>query len=206
MGDQILLPHPEYFTVTGADGTLWRGGDQDWFPTSWQRRAGCGPTAAAVMTAYLAQADPDMAPLFPRCEMDQTGFTAHMCRVWNYVTPGPHGLNRPALFAQGLEDYGGACGVPLRIRLLELPARRALRPDWAAWSGFVRAALERGRPVAFLNLSNGRVKELDYWHWVTITGLEGESAVILDSGREFPIDFARWLATTTRRAGLVSVW
>lgn len=205
MSERIVLLHPEYLTITGTDGVRWRGADQDWFPTFWQQRAGCGPTAAAVLTAYLAQSGSSFAPLFPEGSMDQKNFTAHMCRVWDYVTPGVHGLNRPALFAQGLEAYGAACGVLLRAGLLELPARRALRPDWAAWSGFIRAALNRDRPVAFLNLSNGKVKELDYWHWVTIIGLEGDAAIILDSGKELSIDLFRWLATTTRRAGLVTV-
>ena len=69
----------------------------------------------------------------------------------------------------------------------------------------IRAALERDRPVAFLNLCNGKVKELDWWHWVTIVALEGSAATILDSGREFPIDLERWLATTRKRGGVVTV-
>lgn len=204
MDHRISILHPEYLTIAGPDGAEYRGADQEWFPTQWQRRAGCGPTAAAVMTAYLAQADPALAALFPEKSMAREPFTAHMCRVWDYVTPVSHGLNRPEMFADGLEAYGAARGVPLEARVLELPARRSRRPDWDEWSGFIRSALERDRPVAFLNLCNGKVKELDWWHWVTIIALEGSAAVILDSGRELAIDLERWLATTRKRGGVVS--
>ena len=43
------LSHPEYLTLTGLDGTRYRGGDQEWYHDLWQRRAGCGPTTAAAM-------------------------------------------------------------------------------------------------------------------------------------------------------------
>ena len=205
MSDRISILHPEYLTVSGPDGEAYRGADQEWFPTPWQRRAGCGPTAAAVITAYLGQTVPGWENLFPEGSMKRAAFAAHMCRVWEYVTPGPHGLNRPEVFAAGLDAYGAARGVPLRAKVMELPARRSERPDWTVWAGFIRAALERDRPVAFLNLCNGKVKELDWWHWVTIVALEGSAATILDSGREFPIDLERWLATTRKRGGVVTV-
>ena len=58
--------------------------------------------------------------------------------------------------------------------------------------------------MAFLNLHNGRVKELDYWHWVTITALEDTTAVILDSGSALRIDLRLWYETTKRRGGYVA--
>lgn len=205
MSGRSAILHPEYFNITVPGGGTYQGADQDWYPLAWQRRAGCGPTTASVITAYLARSVPGWEALFPEGSMERDVFVSHMCRVWAYVTPGPHGLNRPEAFARGLEAYGAARGVPLRPVVLELPARRSRRPGWAEWSGFVRAALDRDRPVAFLNLCNGRVKELDRWHWVTITALEGSAATLVDSGRSFPIDLERWLATTTKRGGLVTV-
>ena len=58
--------------------------------------------------------------------------------------------------------------------------------------------------MAFLNLHTGRVKELDYWHWVTITALEDATAVILDSGSALRIDLRLWYETTKRRGGFVA--
>ena len=69
---------------------------------------------------------------------------------------------------------------------------------------FVRRSLARDCPVAFLNLHNGRVKELDWWHWVSITALEDGRAEILDSGNRLTIDFHLWYETTRRRGGFVS--
>ena len=37
--------------ITGPDGAVTHGADQDWFPDPWQQRAGCGPTAAALILA-----------------------------------------------------------------------------------------------------------------------------------------------------------
>ena len=42
------LTRPDRFTLSLPDGTLCRGADQDWYRDVWQRRAGCGPTAAAT--------------------------------------------------------------------------------------------------------------------------------------------------------------
>ena len=36
------LSHPEHLSVQGPDGRVWRGANQAWYPTPWQRRAGCG--------------------------------------------------------------------------------------------------------------------------------------------------------------------
>ena len=48
------------------------------------------------------------------------------------------------------------------------------------------------------------MKELDWWHWVTITALEDGRAEILDSGNRLTIDFHLWYETTRRRGGFVS--
>lgn len=58
MSERISLQHPEYLEITGPGGAVTRGADQEWFPEGWQRMAGCGPTAAAVVFAYLARAMP----------------------------------------------------------------------------------------------------------------------------------------------------
>ena len=57
------LSKPEYFTLADEDGTAVRGADQDWFRDVWQRRAGCGPTAAAMILDYLSAAHPGLDAL-----------------------------------------------------------------------------------------------------------------------------------------------
>ena len=199
-----FLLHPERLDLTGPDGKLCHGADQDWFPDPWQRRAGCGPTTAALIFRYLAQQRPEFSPLCPELGKDCAAFTGHMCRVWEYVTPRSHGLNRPEYMVEGMADYGAACGVPLTPALFAFPSARAKRPPYDQLRSFVAASLAADCPVAFLNLDNGKVKELDRWHWVTLVGLEGDTASIVDNGSTFTMDLRLWYATTKTRGGFVS--
>ena len=198
------LQHPEYFQITGPGGAVTQGADQEWFPALWQQRAGCGPTAAALILAYLARSHPELAPLCPEDVRERGAFTAHMCRVWEYVTPSIHGLHRPEMMRDGLMVYAKDRGVALSPGMLPVPAARSKRPSFEEVSAFLHRSLARECPVAFLNLHNGRVAELDAWHWVTVVGLDGNTAAILDSGKALDIDLALWLETTRRRGGFVS--
>ena len=65
------LRHPKDFQLTGPGGEMTQGADQAWFPTLWQQRAGCGPTAAALILAYLARRRPELAPLCPEDVTDR---------------------------------------------------------------------------------------------------------------------------------------
>ena len=199
----VSIAHPAWMDITGPDGAVTHGADQDWFPDLWQR-AGCGPTAAAVILSYLARTRPELAPLYPEGAMDRASFTGLMCRVWEHVTPVSHGLNRPEQMAEGMASFAAARGLTLTPGLFVFPSARTKRPPYEQAEAFVRRALERDCPVAFLNLHNGRVKELDYWHWVTITALEDTTAVILDSGSALRIDLRLWYETTKRRGGFVA--
>lgn len=204
MGIGVSLLHPEYVAISGPDGVVTQGADQDWFPTVWQQRAGCGPTTASVIAAYLARAHPDLRPLCPEDVGERTAFQALMCRMWEYVTPVMYGLNRPEMMRDGFAAYAKAQGVALSPAMLAVPAARTRRPGYEEVARFVGGSLARECPVAFLNLHNGGIKGLDGWHWVTIVGLEDTRAVILDSGARLEIDLALWLARTRRRGGFVA--
>lgn len=200
----VALSRPEQFNITGPDGAVTRGADQEWYPTLWQRRAGCGPTSAALIFSYLAATHPDLRPLYPEGEMSRAAFTGLMGRVWEHVTPRSHGLNQPAHMVEGMASYAAAQGLALSPALLEIPAARSRRPEYRALTAFLQDALAADCPVAFLNLHHGLVKELDWWHWVTLIALDGNRATLLDSGKELDIDLALWLDTTKRRGGFVA--
>lgn len=201
MPTQIL--HPERLDLTGPGGTLYHGADQDWFPDPWQRRAGCGPTTASLIFHYLARQRSEFSPLRPEMGTEWTDFLEHMCRVWEYVTPRSHGLNRPEYMVEGMAAYGKAVGVPLTPTLFSFPSARTKRPPWEGLRAFVAAGLETDCPMAFLNLDNGKIKQLDRWHWVTLIGLEGDTASIVDNGNTFTMDLRLWYATTKTRGGFV---
>ena len=88
----------------------------------WQRRAGCGPTAAAVILSYLARTRPELAPLYPEGAMDRASFTGLMCRVWEHVTPVSHGLNRPEQMAEGMASFAAAT-QPLAVIAISRSSR-----------------------------------------------------------------------------------
>ena len=76
-------------------------------------------------------------------------------------------------------------------------------------TAFLRSALGADQPVAWLNLHSGEVEGLDDWHWVTIIALEErrdgtELCTLLDSGKEYAVDFRLWFQTTKLGGGLVA--
>lgn len=205
------LTKPEYFTLTDAAGRTLRGADQDWFRDVWQRRAGCGPTAAAMILDYLSAVFPELAALAPAGERTATDFLAYMEALWPYVTPGTRGLDKPENFALGCRSFALSRGAVLDSRILLVPRRgKGGRPDPDQVRTFLIWALDRDSPVAFLNWSNGDLTNLDSWHWVPLIACAGEgsslTAVILDGGEEKTVDLALWLATSLLGGAFVRVF
>ena len=193
----VSIAHPAWMDITGPDGAVTHGADQDWFPDLWQQRAGCGPTAAAVILSYLARTRPELAPLYPEGAMDRASFTGLMCRVWEQM-------------AEGMASFAAARGLTLTPGLFVFPSARTKRPPYEQVEAFVRRALERDCPVAFLNFSHGALKNLDSWHWVPLTAMtEGESVLlctILDEGEARVIDLALWWETSSLGGALVGLF
>lgn len=204
------LTRPEVLTLIGPGGETYRGGDQEWYPDLWQRRAGCGPTTAAALLAYLSQTRPALAPLRPLAGGTRTGFAQYMQALWPYVTPGARGLDKPESLVLGCRSFALSRGCRLEGEILKIPRRREDRPTPAACRDFLLRALDSDCPVAFLNYSNGSLPNLDSWHWVPLIALtEGEEVLlctVLDEGEEKVIDLALWLETTLLGGALVSLF
>ena len=49
------IQNMECLRLSGENGEISWGGDQNWYPFLWQRRAGCGPTCAATLLFYHRQ-------------------------------------------------------------------------------------------------------------------------------------------------------
>lgn len=202
----LSLSRPQAMDILCQDGTRAHGADQDWYSLPWRQRAGCGPTAASVQMAYLAALRPSLAALCPLKEREQETFVTYMDKVWEYVTPGNHGLNRVEMYTGGVARFCSACGVGLVPRALEVPAGDT-RPSFERCVSFIRAGLASDCPVAFLNLDNGAVEALDKWHWVLLSALEegdrGTLVTVVDSGKTFPIDLKLWYDTARDLGGFV---
>ncbi len=146
------------------------GGNQYWFPKITHKLNGCGPIAAANITAYLSQAFPQRYyPLYPyRDTLLKEDFVKHMEEIRKYVIPGIFGLTSVKQFSDNLLAFSYQKGISLDPYILYDDAA-----DIEEAITFISQALSQRLPVAILVLKHS-VKELkDYtWHWMTITGLK----------------------------------
>ncbi len=205
----VSVLHPEILNISEDESqrTIF-GGDQAWYQDEWHRRAGCGPTCAANVTAYLAMTRPEQRALYAGEDMRKSQFSAHMEEMYKFVTPGNMGLNRVEMYTRGVEEFAASRGLSLRTHVFEVFGNmHKNRPPVNELAEFVRAGLESDCPVAFLNLTKGRVKNLQGWHWITITRADiGDttlSACASDEGRENCFDLRLWYLTTRMRGGLI---
>lgn len=201
---QISISSPELLHLTDRQTTYY-GANQLWYATEWQRRAGCGPTAASHLLWYLSQSGSGCGPL---CTYDCSGRGGFLClmeTVWQYVTPTKMGVNSTDIFTEGALRYARDRGVTLDARVLEISSVPFLRPKPGELSAFLTAAMSDNLPVAFLNLSNGSLRNLDNWHWVTLVSIDpgALTAQMYDQGARQTIDLGRWLKTTTLGGGFV---
>lgn len=199
------LSSPEYLQFN-EQGSLRYGADQDWFPSYWQRKAGCGPTTGAHIALYLARTG--RLHLAEAVE-GREAFVRLMEHSWSRLTPTLMGLNTTRLMHDGLSAFLNDLGSRKDVRVLDVPQDERNRPDPDTAGAFIRAGLRQDSPVAFLNLHNGGIPQLETWHWVTIVGLggSGEETMmdIYDNGRRLSVPLARWLRDTRRGGGFVYV-
>lgn len=183
------------------------GCDQEWYVSEWQRLSGCGPTAAANIIYYLSRARP-----FFRNKMihnNKKSCLSLMEELWEYVTPNEEGVDTTQKFNESLLSYFTHLGLNAVAEVCDIPENKQLRPAYNTVFNFMKQAMLQDTPVAFLNLCNGAVENLEAWHWVTIISIEysedGEKlyADILDEGAIKSIDLKQWYDTTALGGGLV---
>lgn len=207
--DVCSIQMPELLTIRQSGRVashLYYGANQSWYPSLWQRQAGCGPTVAATLFWYLAQTRAACAPLCAHDGTDKNGFLQLMQDVWQEVTPSPAGTTI-SLFKNGVQRYGYKRGVPLFVRVMNIPALLAVRQPAEAMLDFLQDAFRRDIPVAFQNYSNGALKNLEAWHWVTLVAVHKQSgmALMYDQGSQCEIDIQLWRDTAVRSGKLVTI-
>ncbi len=204
MRDVISIRSPEFLHIQKEEAISY-GAHQEWYMKWKMRKAGCGPTAASNLLWYLAATRPEKAAAL--CNGDgcqYAGMLALMEDVCKYIAPGLLGVNTAAMLTNGAVRFGEARGVPLSPRVLEVPVEVHRRPNSDEVLKFLISALADDLPVAFLNLSNGGVKNLEAWHWVTLVSVDRNlRAEIYDQERSQSIDIGLWLKTTKRGGAFV---
>jgi hypothetical protein len=181
------------------------GCNQEWFPTEWQRRAGCGSSVACNIFLYLNRLRISGGREF----IYKNTCTELMEEIWAYVTPTEHGIPTTEMFCEKVRSYGDAKDLELECFSCNVSTDESARPTVAEMSAFLSKAISLDIPVAFLNLCNGEEQHLQRWHWVTIVSMEQPapdshlSARILDEGAVKTVDLSLWRDTTKEGGGFV---
>ncbi len=183
------------------------GCNQEWFPTKWQRLSGCGPSVATNIIYYLSQTQDIFG--VKQGSNNKNDFLELMEEVWKYVTPTLRGIHTTKMFYDSVLSYAVSKGVQVGYQHLDVPKQKSKRPELSGILKFLKEALLKDSPIAFLNLCNGHENNLDKWHWVTITSIEyndAESSLfadVLDEGLIKKVDLALWYNTTKQGGGFV---
>ena len=201
------IDYPELFGIVDEN---WQkphyGGNQLWYPQKLQRLSGCGPTVASNIFFYLSH--PKNTPELSK-RPTKEDWIVFMEEMWKVVTPSLFGVYTIEMFCKPLLEFIKTQGFDLQYHICEVPKEMSQRPDLSQVVHFLDRALSNDAPVAFLNLCNGEVNNLDRWHWVTIISLEYHDPEniahvnILDEGQIKKIDLALWLSTTTLEGGFI---
>ena len=202
------IAHPELMNIVDekTEKTFF-GGFQDWYESEWHRMAGCGPTCAANILTYLAFTRPELKALYGYETMRLADFSQHMEQEYQFVTPGNMGLNKLEMFTEGVVRFAESRGIPLTPHAFDVPGNMThSRRHVSELAEFVQAGLASDCPIGFLNLTKGKVKNIQGWHWITITKAEiADNALVAcasDEGKEICFDLRLWYHSTRMRGAL----
>ncbi|GIP19777.1 C39 family peptidase [Paenibacillus sp. J22TS3] len=153
-----------FVPVEYTTNTYSYGGDQNWYDTTTKKDRGCGPTAAANLTNYLAKIkDPvKYGKLYVGNTNSKTDFVAHMDKLYSYIDPGMFGETSGTDFTSDVERFARDRGVALK----GVTNSASFTLDNVA--NYIKAGLNINSPVATLNTKKWSDYEYE-WHWMTIT-------------------------------------
>jgi len=195
--------------IDESNDNIYFGCDQEWYPTEWQKKAGCGPTTACNILLYLKFLKFGEKTAIRNSSKEFA--LSQMQEAWSYITPTENGIPTTGIFCQAIIDYYKSKDLSLTCCSFDIPKDKCLRPGFEDVIHFIEDALLADSPVAFLNLCNGDVLDLDSWHWVSIVSLEfnedGSAGIveIVDEGIIKKIDLYSWYNTTKLGGGLVYI-
>ncbi len=203
----LSIKHPETLVIKESPYRESFGGNQAWYPKYWARQAGCGATSAANIMAYLSETREEYTKLYEPKSKQKADYITHMETLFEYVKPGPMGVNHVDKFINGVNKYVKSKGLFLKSNLLSVEKESKGSRSHKELAEFVQRAMELDSPIGFLNLSRGEEVRLQNWHWITITSVEIEEnhiwAIASDEGEKRKFDLLRWYRTTNMHGGLI---
>jgi len=202
------IANPNLFKIVDeSTHKTYYGCYQECYTTEWQRLSGCGPSAASNIIFYLNRTR-SMFTLGQSFNNKENCLSL-MVEIWEYVTPTTKGIPTTKMFYDDVLFYAKSRGLNIEYFVCDLSEDKDSRFKFTEVLNFLESALTKDVPIAFLNLSNGQVENLDSWHWVTIISLDygedGDNVFvnILDEGMIKTIDLELWYNTTTLGGGFV---
>jgi hypothetical protein len=204
MRTSILIP--QNIHVFDVQGNEYFGCDQNWYKTTWQQIAGCGPSVAANILLYQQKSGRIKLPFNVQSKED---FVALMEEVWKYVTPSKRGLFVLKHFCEGIHKLLHSLNEDMPCFALPISSHIEKRPTIDQVIEFITTALKSNCPIAYLNLSSGNINNLPDWHWMTVIALEivqnpDEVYLELYDNAEFRrINMNHWLSSTTLGGGFI---
>jgi hypothetical protein len=200
------IRHPEWLQIKTNNKTYF-GYDQEWYHSIWQRKAGCGPTAAAMLLNYTQRREGILAEL-----PELTGIIAKMEDCWQYVTPGTSGVSTTNKLCNGLTKFFDHYQLSWRCEQLSInPKAKKTIVTLAKMIDFIANALENDCPLGFLSLHPGKIENLQRWHWTVLVRcnhdplLDKYIATVYDGGDKIEFDIGLWLTTTATGGGFVHI-
>ncbi|QHQ61707.1 hypothetical protein Ana3638_13760 [Anaerocolumna sedimenticola] len=206
----VSINKPELLNITDSlEHKTYFGANQVWYTKTWNREAGCGPTCASNITAYLAQTREKYKELFIPNSLEKKEFLKHMNELFKYVTPGAMGVNHVDKFVSGITQFAKDRGVLIETEVFSVENCFTKKRNAEKLTEFVCRGLTADCPLAFLNLSRGEETSLQAWHWITITSAEIKEGSLIatasDEGRAIQFDLLKWYLTTRMHGGLIFI-
>ena len=176
---------------------IYYGFSQKWYKDSWQKEAGCGPTVASSIINYYNQIDNFK-------EVEIADALKIMEELWFYLLPTEYGLNSVKLFYDGIKNYYNNKEVIIDYINVDIKDK----PSLDEIINFIVKELSNDRPIAFLNLCNGKENNLDKWHWVLVVEIFEENGEyflnIIDDKKIKKINLSLWYRTITNDGGFIT--
>ncbi len=196
------IQHPEWITVS-FQGKPFYGYDQEWYGQYRQKLAGCGPTTASVLAAYLDKKEWHIDT------PGQKSALALMETMWQYVPPRMRGLYKTRWFRDGFCAYMEEHSLLGRVDILRVRPFHWRTPSPETAGNFIAEGIRADCPVAFLNRHDGGEPALSTWHWVPVTAVESRDGdwlcTIWDEGHAGVFSLSNWLKRTRFGGGFVRV-
>ena len=182
-----ILTELEALELIDKNGQIFIGGTQEWYEDRWKKASGCGPVAASNIVWYMT-----------RRHGGREQYMEIMKEMFEFVTPGIRGVNSSSIFTEGFNRYAQKNNLLFTHNILEVPKKHDARPGIDETREFIVSGVQNEAPVAFLNLSNGSLINLENWHWVTILAIDTDSMLVTisDYGKLTDIDISEWLKTS----------